>query len=1204
MKLSKLFVLGAMGLASLTASAADLIERTMPAPPGDFAANPVAFEADKHYVLYNTGANQFFSQGGAWGTKASSCPEQEYANVMYFAKYTINDVWDGKTYIFKIYSTVRSATFGWHECFFDSETAMFVDRNSQENLYWEIEDQGSNVYRLKAADANPSIHSDGLYVGCPSDAVADDANVDTNRDYGTVLPMHPKTTENIDWVFYSADGWDKAMAIYNKAEELKSTIVLAEQAGVDVSSASAIYNDESSTLEQITAAIEALGTAMAELSGITITGSASNPGDATAAITNPNFDEASYDGWLGTAPNMVGSGSHGPANVAEHYNKTFDTYQSLYGLPAGVYGLKAYTFYRGQWTDYQNGTNRNAFLYATSGDVTQQHAFDNPWEALNTVPYAGATEFGTSAGEISQEDGGVTYYIPNDPSAGRVYFEKGYYYNALSFDVTGASARIGVKKDVAVTNDWSVFDSFGLTYYGNQGAASYKAWLNDNAKNLCPSELMVTEGYVKQFETTYASAEPADAAAANAAFETARKSEELKTLKTNVALWQKWLKALDSAQEYTTGDYSGLTAASALDEYIGWDADEQKQTPTWTNSEIEASIAKIAEMIQAVIAEKMININVGEDVTDTYIGKDDAEFANGKGGWTLEGNCNFSAGCAEAYNQVFDLYKEIASVNAAGVYELQLQGFFRLQRDQTAFDLYNNNEQVKTYAWIYMNDVKSYVGCVFDEAVPGGVFENGDQATSGQYWVESNTDNWYANTMTSAAECFNHDMYKVKAYGLVANAGDALRIGIAGDMTEFSGASGKGANWMIWDKFKLTFVGYDAATIAPILQEALENFPSLDEPMGKDVYEKAKQLKAEAEAAVYGSDGKKMFEALKGIWEIGAEIENSVALFAKLKTAAEGLNELLSSSENDDAINEAGQFVEQLNADIKDHKYNDEDVPGLMKQIKGFRYMLRMPAEIVVGTDLTGILESPEYSDNDGAASSEGWEGTTVTVHAEIMNAEIFDAEEFDHYQEIPGLPAGQYQVTVNAFYRAGNAAADYSAYQEGKDSCDNVVLYANDEKVTLHRLAEYADGSHANEDGWIEVAENSALWVPNSMSTAATLFDEQDLTNTVIGTVGADGVLRLGLKKSIHVTNDWCLFDTWTLTYVGEGSPSVQGDANGDGKVDVADITQIIAIMAAEGFSKAADANGDGKIDVADITQVISIMAAQTARAENAIEE
>lgn len=53
-----------------------------------------------------------------------------------------------------------------------------------------------------------------------------------------------------------------------------------------------------------------------------------------------------------------------------------------------------------------------------------------------------------------------------------------------------------------------------------------------------------------------------------------------------------------------------------------------------------------------------------------------------------------------------------------------------------------------------------------------------------------------------------------------------------------------------------------------------------------------------------------------------------------------------------------------------------------------------------------------------------------------------------------------------------------------------------------------------------------------------------------------------------------------------------VKGDVNGDGTVDVADISSIISVMAGDGEYANADVNGDGTVDVADISTVISIMA------------
>ena len=58
------------------------------------------------------------------------------------------------------------------------------------------------------------------------------------------------------------------------------------------------------------------------------------------------------------------------------------------------------------------------------------------------------------------------------------------------------------------------------------------------------------------------------------------------------------------------------------------------------------------------------------------------------------------------------------------------------------------------------------------------------------------------------------------------------------------------------------------------------------------------------------------------------------------------------------------------------------------------------------------------------------------------------------------------------------------------------------------------------------------------------------------------------------------------------EGAPAKKGDVNGDGEVDVADISSIITVMAAGSDDAAADVNEDGKVDVADISSVITIMA------------
>ena len=85
------------------------------------------------------------------------------------------------------------------------------------------------------------------------------------------------------------------------------------------------------------------------------------------------------------------------------------------------------------------------------------------------------------------------------------------------------------------------------------------------------------------------------------------------------------------------------------------------------------------------------------------------------------------------------------------------------------------------------------------------------------------------------------------------------------------------------------------------------------------------------------------------------------------------------------------------------------------------------------------------------------------------------------------------------------------------------------------------------------------------------------------------------GYISDMRVYNHALTVDEVRRAMNGEDEETVEGDVNGDGTVDVADIASIISIMAGtvgSGFATSADVNGDGTVDVADISTVISIMA------------
>ena len=71
---------------------------------------------------------------------------------------------------------------------------------------------------------------------------------------------------------------------------------------------------------------------------------------------------------------------------------------------------------------------------------------------------------------------------------------------------------------------------------------------------------------------------------------------------------------------------------------------------------------------------------------------------------------------------------------------------------------------------------------------------------------------------------------------------------------------------------------------------------------------------------------------------------------------------------------------------------------------------------------------------------------------------------------------------------------------------------------------------------------------------------------------------------------------DSFDLVFLA-GRPAdtaVEGDLNGDGKVDIADAVSVLELMANNIYEAAADLNDDGNVDIADFVSVLEIMSQQ----------
>ncbi len=204
-----------------------------------------------------------------------------------------------------------------------------------------------------------------------------------------------------------------------------------------------------------------------------------NPIDMTTVIVNPSFDIVNdFTGWTGTA---FGTGGDAGAN-AEHYQTNFDSYQIIYGLPAGTYEITVKGMYRhgspsndfnvlraaqaaqADNPDYVDPTLL-AFLYAQTESTMVSAPVDHTCDGGKTTPDFSGTNAGTTADPC---------YVADSRTSADLYFHDTSTPEAYLTKVTiilkeGEALRIGVQKSGEILDQsWAIFDDFTLTYFGNQ----------------------------------------------------------------------------------------------------------------------------------------------------------------------------------------------------------------------------------------------------------------------------------------------------------------------------------------------------------------------------------------------------------------------------------------------------------------------------------------------------------------------------------------------------------------------------------------------------------------------------------------------------------------------------------------------------------------------------------------------------------------
>ena len=197
-----------------------------------------------------------------------------------------------------------------------------------------------------------------------------------------------------------------------------------------------------------------------------------NPVECTTVIINPAYVDGNDNGWTG------GAAVNATANDAEKFNTTFNYYQIIRGLPEGTYRVVVQGFYRagGAVADYNSyvenpDANNNAFLYAAVGEDTvsvAMHRLASEVQVMETLPdgwiYCNEENFLAVPNSMVTAGDAFNTYTADGSSL--------LYANNNVVTKVGADGKlvIGLKKDVQITDDWTIWKNWQLFYYGKNSS--------------------------------------------------------------------------------------------------------------------------------------------------------------------------------------------------------------------------------------------------------------------------------------------------------------------------------------------------------------------------------------------------------------------------------------------------------------------------------------------------------------------------------------------------------------------------------------------------------------------------------------------------------------------------------------------------------------------------------------------------------------
>ena len=430
------------------------------------------------------------------------------------------------------------------------------------------------------------------------------------------------------------------------------------------------------------------------------------------------------------------------------------------------------------------------------------------------------------------------------------------------------------------------------------------------------------------------------------------------------------------------------------------------------------------------------------------------------GNWTWIGGTENKYYGNESWNNTFDVHQAISGL-PEGTYEVQCSGF---GTNGTTF--------------IYGN-------------------------TTSKALQTDNTTSWGTNKEAKWKAIHEDNAFAGNSTGTFAVGDGNLTLGLKRE-------TNVGGDWCVYDEFRLYFYGLDlsgfAATLATAVAaaEALEGtIPSaaytalkaiVDE--NNKTYTSVADYTAATNAITEATNNAKAMQTPYNLYKTARA--NVVALKSQTTFADEGgaaATQLDTDVAAADAAAEAATTVEAINAAIKQVRTAAGAFAGAVKVNKGEYLDLTDAMLFNAAMRETGGLSLWNIVSNTNAAYPK-YNGRC----SEFWNAN------FEFNQTAYNMPAGNYNIEVYAFHRAGN----YNTY-----------LYANNDKIQVLPIA---NGE-------------------NSMEAAANAFDQGLYLNSLKITLDEAQDVVIGFKNEDTETDKWTIFRDFKIKFFGDDALAVFRD-------------------------------------------------------------